>query len=163
MPSEFHENMAGGFSDIIRTWLDDIKRGEHLDGTVKKTRDWTMTVASNIQSSLATRIPLRKIGDRMEPDLSYRHNICLIPDLLVEVSWSQRGKMLPGRAKRLIEETNGRIRTVIGLDMNDIYKGGRKAKFSVWKAKSELNDSHEEKWTVQTVINNEVSDSRDTR
>ncbi|KAH8743822.1 hypothetical protein F5883DRAFT_32917 [Diaporthe sp. PMI_573] len=51
MPSEFHETMAWGFGDIIRTWLDDIKRGEHLKGTVKKTRDWTMEVASNIGST----------------------------------------------------------------------------------------------------------------
>jgi hypothetical protein len=26
-----------------------------------------------------------------------------------------------------------------------------------------VNDNHEEKWTVHTVVNNEVSDSRDKR
>ncbi|KAH8752773.1 hypothetical protein F5883DRAFT_575832 [Diaporthe sp. PMI_573] len=155
MPSAFHETMAWGFGDIIRTWLDDITRGEHLKSTVKKTRDWTMKVASNIESTGATRIRLQELGNSMEPDASYKHKICSIPDLLVEVSWSQRGKMLPRRAKRLIEEMDGRVRTVIGLDMSDIYKGGRKATFSVWKAKSELNDSREEKWTVHTVINNQ--------
>lgn len=134
MPSTFHENMAGNFSDLIRDWLHDVRKGEHCK--VDSTKQNTINVAGKIRSSLAARVKCSEPrDDQLEPDLSYTCDDCTVADLLVEVAWSQSNLQLPGRAKRYIEGKNGEIRTVVGLDMNNIYRGGCKATFSIWKAR----------------------------
>ena len=133
MPSAFHESTAGMFNDEITGWLQEIKQGTLC--TIESTKENTMRVASKIDSTLATRVKYSEPrDDQLEPDLSLTYDECAVADLVVEVSWSQSALKLPDRARRYIKGKKGRIRTVVGLNMNDIYQGGRKATFSIWKA-----------------------------
>lgn len=125
--------MAGRFSDTIVKWLGSVQTGTLC--TVDSTREETKNVADKISSSLAKRVKCREPrDDHLEPDLSYTFEDCSVADLLVEVAWSQSKLKLSDRAKRYIEGSDGNIRTVVGLNMNDIYRGGRNATFSIWRA-----------------------------
>ncbi|KAI0975452.1 hypothetical protein F4678DRAFT_457735 [Xylaria arbuscula] len=133
MPSTFHEAMAGKLSDMIVRWLGDIANGTLCN--VDSSKEETMRIASGISSTLATRVKCNEPrDDQLEPDLSFTNEDCTDADLVVEVAWSQSNLKLPYRATRYIEGKQGAIRTVIGLNMNDIYRGGCRATFSVWKA-----------------------------
>lgn len=145
--------MAGKFGDMIRKWLTNIENGSLC--RVASCKELTVGIASSIDSSLAARIkPKEPRDDQLEPDLSFTHEDCRIADLVVEVAWSQSNLKLANRATRYIEGTNGAIQTVIGLSMNDIYRGGRRATFSVWKARQD-GDS----WKRSTVVENMVISS----
>ncbi|KAI0437086.1 hypothetical protein F4803DRAFT_556359 [Xylaria telfairii] len=142
MPSNFHESMAGALQTVIDRWLGEIIKGTlfGVDGTEKPkeeieiSRAETERIAKEIHSTLATRVEYGEpLPDRLEPDLSFTYEGCEIADLVVEVAWSQKALNLADRARRFIEGTKGAIQTVIGLNMNDIYLGGRRATFSIWK------------------------------
>ncbi|KAI0512698.1 hypothetical protein F5B22DRAFT_648546 [Xylaria bambusicola] len=146
LPSGFHEIMAGRFSDMIVGWLACIANGSLC--RVDRSKESTMEIAIN--SSLAKTVkPIEPRGDRLEPGLSFRHQGCRVADMVVEVAWSQNKLNLPDRARRYIEGTGGAIHTVIGLSMNDIYRGGRRATVSVWRAEQEG-----ERWKRSTVVDN---------
>ncbi|KAI0803395.1 hypothetical protein GGR55DRAFT_399288 [Xylaria sp. FL0064] len=148
MPSAFHETMAGKLNDMIIKWLYDIEKG--LLCTVGTSKESTMKHATRIGSTLARRVDLDEPRDnRLEPDLSFTHDYSDVADLVVEVSWSQSQLRLPDRVTRYIKGTKGEIRTVIGLSMNDIYRGGRRATFSVWKAQEDGGQ-----WNRTTLVDN---------
>ncbi|OAL24439.1 hypothetical protein AYO20_10665 [Fonsecaea nubica] len=150
MPSSFHETMLIRLHDEIVQWLNSIRSGTLC--TVESTKEATMDAAKKIGSTLATTVECNAPhGDRLEPDLSYTSEGCSIADLVVEVAWSQRKLKLPERATRFITETEGAIRTVVALDLNDIYRGSRLATFSVWKAQLDGD-----KWTRATVVDNQM-------
>ncbi|KAI0867726.1 hypothetical protein GGS24DRAFT_514716 [Hypoxylon argillaceum] len=133
MPSTFHEAIAGKLNSIIVVWLEKIATGTLC--IIDSSKEETMRIAQEIQSTLAKRVKYNKLrDDQMEPDLSFTNEECADPDLVVEVAWSQSNLKLPYRATRYIEGKQGKIRTVIGLNMNDIYRGGCRATFSIWKA-----------------------------
>lgn len=161
MPSVFHETMAGQFSDMIVQWYGTIKKGE-LTGMADDTKEDTMLAAGGIRSTLASKVKIKDKENHaycgMEPDLSYRHEVCVVSDLLVEVAWSQRSLELPRRAKQYIESMGGEIRTVIGFNMNDIYQGGHGATFSIWRA-----EYIDKSWRSITVADNTVRDVPDLR
>ncbi|KAI0108716.1 hypothetical protein GGR51DRAFT_514736 [Nemania sp. FL0031] len=148
MPSTFHEAMAGQLSDIIVKWLGNIESGTLCNS--ESLKEETMRIAGGIRSTLATRVKCDEPrDDQLEPDLSFTNEDCTAADLVVEVAWSQSNLKLPHRATRYIEGKQGEIRTVIGLNMNDIYRGGCRATFSVWKAQHDG-----EKWTRITQVDN---------
>ncbi|GAW18665.1 hypothetical protein ANO14919_081460 [Xylariales sp. No.14919] len=148
VPSGFHEIMAGKFSDMIVRWLGNIANGSLC--RVDHTKELTMEIAGKISSSLAKRVkPSEPRDDRLEPDLSFRHEDCRVADMVVEVAWSQSKLQLPDRARRYIEGTKGAIQTVIGLNMNDIYDGGRRATFSFWRCEQDGDQ-----WKRTTVVDN---------
>lgn len=150
MPSTFHETMAGKFNKMIDRWLGSIETGALC--TDDSTKRETMKIASKMDPTLAKRVQCSNPpGDRLEPDLSMTYEECTAADLVVEVAWSQSDLKLPDRATRYIKGKQGKIRTVVGLNMNDIYGGGRKATVSVWKAKLVGNQ-----WTRATAVNNRV-------
>ncbi|GAP83887.2 hypothetical protein SAMD00023353_0503060 [Rosellinia necatrix] len=149
LPSAFHEGMAGRVSDRIVRWLGDINNGKLC--RVESCKEETMRIAGAINSTLATRVKYSEPrDDQLEPDLSFMHEDSLVAGLVVEVAWSQSNLKLPDRAKRYIEGTSGEIRTVVGLNMNDIYLGRRHATLSVWKAEKDQN-----KWRATSVENKE--------
>ncbi|KAH0832575.1 hypothetical protein FOPE_01155 [Fonsecaea pedrosoi] len=150
VPSVFHEGMLGAIHDEIVRWLGNIQSGTLC--TVQSTKEATMDIAKKIGSTLATTVECNgPLGERLEPDLSYTLEGCWNADLVVEVAWSQRKLKLPERATRFIKGMEGAIRTVVALDLNDIYRGGRLATFSVWKAQLDGD-----KWTRATVVDNQM-------
>lgn len=135
---------------MVAEWLMNVKNGSFC--TAGPTKKNTMDTAKLIAFNLATTVECNEPrDDRLEPDLSFRHKRCLVADLVVEVAWSQSKLKLPDRARRFIEGNDGRIRTVVGLDLNDMYRGGRKATFSVWKAQLENG-----KWKRNAGVHHEV-------
>lgn len=150
MPSAFHDEMAAEVNREIQRWLDKIS-----DGTLCSQKE-TKDVASLIKPALSTRIQSRNklfLDDRLEPDVSYRYKHCVYADLVLEVAWSQKELDLPRRAQRFIEMRQGTIRTVVGLNLNDIYRGGRKATFSIWEAQLGGDGS----WSRTTRVENQAS------
>jgi hypothetical protein len=96
------------------------------------------------------------LSQRKDPDLSYKflQEGCKFPGLVIEVAWSQRKLDLERLAKRYIEGSNGDIRTVVGVNLNDIYharrnEGTATATFSVWRA--ELDSSGKAKINKNVV------------
>ena len=148
MPSVFHESVAAGINTDITDWFKDVREGRaEYNGRVCSDKK-TMDTAGQMRAKLATTVKLTKgdASDKRDPDLSFRiqHPSCRSPGLVVEVAWSQRGLKLPRLAERYITETNGNIRTVIGLNLNDIYKSRQNegaspepATFSVWQAETD--------------------------
>lgn len=143
--------MAGQLNDVFTTWRSSIATGTL--STAKSTEAETIKVASKLRTTLTTKVKCREPrDDRLEPDLSFMYRECTMADLVVEVAWSQSNLKLPDRARRYIEGNNGEICTVIGFNMNDIYKGGRQATISVWKAQLVGKKS-----TRITTVDNQVS------
>ncbi|KAI0474680.1 hypothetical protein F4859DRAFT_514529 [Xylaria cf. heliscus] len=149
MPSEFGKAMVGEFNTMIIIWL-----GKIADGTlckVESTKIETMRIANGIKSTLAQTVKCSEPrDDQLEPDLSFTCKGCRTADLVVEVAWSQSNLNLSDRATRFIHGTKGAIRTVIGLNMNDIYRSGCRAMFSVWEAEQDGGQ-----WRRTTSIDNE--------
>lgn len=149
---------------MIVQWYGDVKRGNHC--TLSSTAEATKGVASRIGSSLATRVKVNR-ADHLEPDLSFTYDESLNASLVIEVAWSQSNLELPKRADDYIKgrkEVNkgeqdfpkweaGQIRTVVGLNFNDIYNGGRRAWFSVWNARFDRDNSE---WTRVTTVDHQV-------
>src|SRR2546429_8229862 len=65
------------------------------------------------------------------PDSSYACDDSRYPHVVMEVSYSQKQKDLPGLADTYIVESDGKIGVVIGLDIE--YKTTKKATLSIWR------------------------------
>ena len=161
MSSFVHDTMAaeiGGelLSDIkqIKRWTDPSKKG-------------VVAIAERLIATGSSKItiPLRnRRNDKKAPDASFQHRDCQFPGLVIEVAWSQRRLDLPDLANRYILGSNGEIRTVIGVNLNDIYKAQIKgakatptyapATFSVWQA--ERDDPASQRVTVRTSVQDQV-------
>lgn len=151
MPSHMHEGMAGALNKVIIKWLGQIEDGKHCEND--KSLETTQLVAQEMESFLATRVKVNH-ETRQEPDLSFSYKAGRTAGLVVEVAWSQYKLKLAERADRYIRGTEGRVRTVIGINLNDIYKGGREAWFSVWKARL---DGASKVWTREITVDQKVS------
>lgn len=96
----------------------------------------TMRVAGEISSSLTTKVHGDKSKyQQVQPDLSFTYKESVVPDLVIDVAWSESDLNLDSRASHYMESEDGPVQTIVGLDMADIYNGSRHAKFSVWKAR----------------------------
>ncbi|KAJ2984641.1 hypothetical protein NUW58_g5951 [Xylaria curta] len=154
VPSTFREEMARKISYEIVRWLGSIASGRLC--RLRSYKAEAMRIASEITPTLATRVRFDEPYDgQLQPDLSFTYGPCAIAGLVVEVAWSQSNLNLAERATRYIEGQNGAIRTVVGLNMNDIYHGGCLATFSVWKAKWDGDT-----WRCTTAVDNKVKNLR---
>ncbi|KAI1477518.1 hypothetical protein F4774DRAFT_427158 [Daldinia eschscholtzii] len=163
MPSPYHDCMAGSINTHITDWLKDVREKQSLyKGKICKDQE-TIDVAKKIKATLGSRVNLSRdtgdpAGDKKYPDLSFRFKDpeTIGPGLVVEVAWSQRDLNLPRIARNYIEKTNGRVRTVIGIQLYDIYKSRRigglytgTATFSIWKAEYHSSGNVVSNCTVQ--------------
>ncbi|KAI1660384.1 hypothetical protein F4813DRAFT_292721 [Daldinia decipiens] len=134
MNSELHEHVS---REIFMTLANQLKThskrvtNSELPGQIPSKR-FIFTGSARIS-----------FGDKSRgncPDESFRYPDCKYPGLVIEVSWSQRPRELPKRAKDFITKSNGGVRTVISIDVHDSYEKKRQsgmpgeAKFSVWRA-----------------------------
>lgn len=150
MPSHMHEGVAGALSEKIVEWYLEIRKGQLCKD--ERTLEATKKVTRKLRSKLATRV-LVNDKTRQEPDLSFSYNKGKTPGLVVEVAWSQYYLKLPARADRYIKGSKGRVRTVIGIDLRNVYDGGREAWFSVWQARF---DEKDQQWTRDTTVDHQV-------
>lgn len=84
--------------------------------------------ASRIESARSSRILLRErtseTGEicyplRRQPDEQFQYRSAAYPGVVIEVSYSQDGKNLRRLAQDYILYSNGDIKLVIGIDIND--------------------------------------------
>ncbi|KAI1426090.1 hypothetical protein F5Y12DRAFT_794818 [Xylaria sp. FL1777] len=116
MNSPFHEGMVVDINRCVIRWLDRI-----LDNTLGEYTSKTVEIASGIDPKGST---ILKVGEKdLRADCSYKYIPAKLnqPAMVVEVAWSQSTKKLRKKAKELIQETGGDIRTVVGLDFSGTY------------------------------------------
>ncbi|KAH8752300.1 hypothetical protein F5883DRAFT_205453 [Diaporthe sp. PMI_573] len=145
--SAFHGTFVGGFKDLLTSLRVYI---EHGTKGYERTPEALRRVAANIKPRGNAAIYFDKVLDRKHPDGSYFFRGCkqAQPSLAVEVSWSHHDSQeLAERARELISLSNGKIRTVVSVNLHDIYKesdegkaleesseGPAAATASVWRA-----------------------------
>jgi len=88
-----------------------------------------------------------------EPDASFKHIDAEYPDVVIEVSYSQKSKNLPRLADDYILGSWGSIRAVVGVDVE--YKG-KMATLSIWRSRIEVNDADEEELVAHRTWSNQV-------
>lgn len=151
MTSPLHEHVSRELHRELANWIDSLKK-----------RDTNSTQLKDILNKPfyktgAARICFKGKFHGKCPDESFRYPDCTYPGLVIEVSWSQRTKELPKRAREFITSSKGGVRTVISIDINDSYESRRRettgqAKFSVWRANWDPGN----RLTVEKSVDNEV-------
>jgi hypothetical protein len=108
--------------------------GSQLANIASSSNELVAEVARNIEWQNTTRILLTVdlMADgskcpRHSPDASFRHSAATYPRVVIEVSYSQKGKDLPYLAENYILGSRGSIGVAIGLDIGVIRP--RKEKF----------------------------------
>jgi hypothetical protein len=161
MPSFLHDTLAEEIGLDIGFWLRGIQNRVNCsdERTVAAVKGIVPAGTSTIDFPVATGSP-----DKKGPDKSFQHRQCEFPGLVIEVAWSQRKLDLPWLADRYIQRSEGEIRTVIGMNLNDVYRAKRRkgaktasadapATFSVWRA--ELDNSNSQ---TRVSVKNSVRD-----
>jgi hypothetical protein len=139
MPSVCHDGMAGRINTSITDWLKDVRDGRsEIDG-IPCSDARTISIAADVEAALGGEVNFPKYSSEYHPDLSFRFRGPIFPGLVIEVAWSQAESDLQRKARRYIEYSNGDIRTVIGVSLNDIYGGRGTAIFSVWRAEFDIS------------------------
>ncbi|KAI0487704.1 hypothetical protein F4859DRAFT_465968 [Xylaria cf. heliscus] len=122
MNSPFHAGIAESINRHMIRWLDSLI--DNRDKGIPNGHDTTemRQLAESIDSLGATMIKLG--GKHLRGDCSYMKGPATAesqPSLVVLVGWSQASRKLTARARELIHDSNGRIRTVVGLDFNPTW------------------------------------------
>jgi hypothetical protein len=149
--------LHGAFAGQLKDLLAKI-RGNIEDGTkaYKNTPQDLKTAASNIKALDDARIYFEEVLDIKQPDGSYYFEECEQPEpsLTLEVNWTRHNsEELAERAQELISLSNGKIRTVVTVDLHEIYKSSNNGKslrqhaegpaaalVSVWRARVRDHD-----------------------
>ena len=124
MPTPFHEDLKSKLRKRVERWVDDLQCP--FD-----------TVGGKIREMGSTNIRVGG-GSTKEPDSSFAYESDSA-GLVIEVSWSEEPADAAEKAKKYIEGTRGRTRTVIYVDGNSFSEGQSEvARFSIWRA--EINE-----------------------
>ncbi|KAI1292970.1 hypothetical protein F5Y03DRAFT_374947 [Xylaria venustula] len=121
MNSRFHESMIVDINRCVTGWLDRI-----LDNTLGEYASKIVETVGRIDPQGGAVL---KVGDKdLRADCSYMYTGTTQPALVVEIAWSQTTKKLRKRAIEFIQESEGDIRTVIGLDFSGTHSTWNKIK-----------------------------------
>jgi hypothetical protein len=160
MPSFLHDTLAEGIGLDIGFWLEN--RVNYSDErTVAAAKGIIPAGTSIIDFPVAPGFP-----DKKGPDKSFQHQQCEFPGLVIEVAWSQRKLDLPWLADQYIQRSKGEIRTVVGVNLNDIYREKRRkgaktasadapATFSIWRAEFD-NSNGQTRVSVKNSVRDQV-------
>ncbi|KAJ9137656.1 hypothetical protein NKR23_g8957 [Pleurostoma richardsiae] len=136
IPTAPHQVVLGAMTKEIFEWLKDVRENEEYN----HGNETTIDIAHNITARNSTRVCLEN-GDDWEPDQSFKikrtgqKKSHPYPAVVIEISYLQRYKNLEHRAETWIRFSNSNVRTVIGLDLNDVYKQNQSATVFVWKSR----------------------------
>ncbi|OAP54116.1 hypothetical protein AYL99_11651 [Fonsecaea erecta] len=122
MPSRKHEYIIQFINDRLLCFLRDPAMVEYT-ATLRHFGCSDTPYPSKDVTKLITRQPDIQITNMKNPEL---------PVLVCEVGYAQPIKKLHDLAREYIEQTGGRIRTVITLDL--AYPRGKRAHLIVWRA-----------------------------
>jgi len=143
MPTGVHET-------FLNEVVDDLKR--QLASIASRP---SAGFAQNIKAHRSTTISFgdSEYGDH-QPDDQFQYSDSPYPGVIIEVSYSQKRKMLGRLADDYILGSDGDTRVVVGLDIG--YGGSKKATLSVWRARIGSNDLGGEKLDAEQVVTDQV-------
>lgn len=152
MPSEpLHSIFSSKIGQLIEKKMAELADGkEGHESTSSQLR----TAAANVDTKGDSRLKFHGVKDRKAPDASYYFLNCVSEKkevqapFIVEVNWANlSSEKLAEKAQQYIQLSNGNVRTVVNIDMNQIYqnsnngkdleeneKGPAPAYVSVWRA-----------------------------
>ena len=143
MPTLVHECLGETVEEEIRKQLERIRNGN----------DQVAMLVQKIHNCHSASVFLED-GARHDPDGQFRYEGFKYPPLIIEVANSQskkdKGKELPKLADHYVTESNGSIRTVIGISLE--YRGGKMAKFSIWRPKYGIDEQGQYLATDEVVV-----------
>lgn len=150
MPSPVHDFFSNILADDLQDQLNKIASEDNDAGAF----------ASEIRSGGSSTILLSE-GDsesfervRREPDAQFRHRRACYPGVVIEISYSQKGKNLRKLAQDYILYSNGDIKAVVGIDIN--YKG-KESTVSLWRPRyTSPEDGTVEDLGLEDVMSYEV-------
>lgn len=137
MPSSTHDVFTSKLVDHVKRWLDGLKtqwwNSDALEDVISR-----ITFGST--SDLEIKVPQEKLellpsepGSRPKtvtykysPDGQFHYLGHKNPPFVVEIGYSQKRKDLAKLAKRYYEQTNGRIKTVLTVDLEYVSRTKRK-------------------------------------
>lgn len=133
MPSSTHDVFISSLVDHIKRWLEAVKtkqQEQHVEEVLSR-------IKFGSTSDLEIRVPRELTADAASPPASdtyihspdgqflyrgHKH-----PPFVIEIGYSQKRKDLAGLAKHYYEESDGRIKTVLTVDLEYMSKAKRKA------------------------------------
>ncbi|KAI1746981.1 hypothetical protein F4782DRAFT_522883 [Xylaria castorea] len=121
--SPFHEGMISDIITCVDRWLGRIARNSRGEYAAK-----VVEAAGKIQFKGGAAIPIGKKYLRADCSYWYVPSGRLRLGMVVEVAWSQSTKKLREKATEFIQESEGGIRTVVGLDFSGTYEVWDKVK-----------------------------------
>ena len=139
MHSAVHEIFTAG---VVKDIVDKVE-------AISSRSDDAGTFARDILNCGSTTITFDDTEyGRHDPDASFSHSEARYPGVVVEVSYSQKRKVLERIAEEYILGSNGDICVVIGLD---IEYSGTMATLSVWRPRVVDTEAEEELLADLTV------------
>ncbi|KAI0460574.1 hypothetical protein F5B21DRAFT_452332, partial [Xylaria acuta] len=123
MNSPFHEGMISDINTCVDRWLGRIvenSRGEYATRTIE--------TAGKIKSKGGRVVSLGEKNLRADCSYWYVLSGHTRLGMVMEVAWSQPTKKLRKKATEFIQESEGGIRTVVGLDFSGTYEVWDKVK-----------------------------------
>ncbi|KAF2962729.1 hypothetical protein GQX73_g10848 [Xylaria multiplex] len=123
MTTTVHEGIVGELNERFAVW-----KAELMKSNNSEISDAAKTL--RLHGNKHVKLPaLEEARDSKSPDGGIKHRCklgCGHPALLFEIEFSHHTKKeLRDRAQAYIEHSNGKIRTVIGVYMGEIYKAER--------------------------------------
>ncbi|KAI0966721.1 hypothetical protein F4678DRAFT_272142 [Xylaria arbuscula] len=150
MPTAFHERLSDEIDEAIKGWKIAIIEGRAQCGTGMCSGQYcihhrTKEIAKDLKGHRRESLNNSELpeSDKKDPDLSYElegydteddesdneldndhsdSNVLEWPGLVVEIGWSQKSSDLRKKCEWYIENSNGEVRTVIGVDLYDLYQ-----------------------------------------
>jgi hypothetical protein len=139
MPSAVHEIFIAG---VVQDIIEKLK-------AISSRSDDAGKFARDILHCGSTTITFDDIEyGRHDPDASFSHSEARYPGVVMEVSYSQKKKVLARLAEEYILGSNGDICVVIGLD---IEYSGKMATLSIWRSRVVDTEAGEELLAELTV------------
>jgi len=144
MPSRIHETFLGKVVGDLKQQLTSIASSESPSARF----------AQNIEADGSSDI---SFGDpeygNHQPDNQLQYSHSPYPGVVIEVSYSQKRKMLKRLADDYILGSYGNICVVVGLD---IEYGGEEATLSLWRAQITTNYLGERELDAVQVVTDQV-------
>lgn len=120
MPTTLHGSMSGLFIRSVVTWQNVL---------MQSSDDRISNAAESLRPYPESSVSLKGGSDLKTPDCSMQHiceRPCLDPTLVLEVAWTETKEELRQKADMYIRSSNGEIRTVVAVYMNEMWKAERK-------------------------------------
>lgn len=134
MPSPVHECFSSLLGRDIQNQLDWIaeENGNHKKSVVLFADKICNIASARILWSGGDDAGFSTTSSQRQPDAQFHHKDAKYPGVVIEVSYAQDGKRMNDIAEDYILGSNGDIKVVVGVDINN---KGKEAALSLWRPK----------------------------